>query len=317
MSDSKCLLPPFAQSNGLSVPEPLVPPAFRVGNELYTTTAHMDDFLRRDLLTPKLGRIHRFLWLAGLPRPPRPLHRQRLLGRQIYATENPDEHLVWHGNRIFIKPLPEYLLNNVFWMKHIAVDRSLHQSACGLMLSYIWLVSNRNDLRIAIEAGLMPEAMEWKTWAALVLDVLNRIDTKSLRQVDRRYLYGELRLTRLNSLYRFGVGGFSLFTLVHGFMMGSERYDTFFQRNFGWILALLLYVTVVLSAIQVALATDGLKDDMHFQLLSYIITVVSLCLVAVAVAVMLLLWSGLFAFHLLTTLKFCKSEEAERLKCSA
>jgi hypothetical protein len=34
------------------------------------------------------------MWLAGLPRPAGPLHRQKLLQRQILITENPDEHLV-------------------------------------------------------------------------------------------------------------------------------------------------------------------------------------------------------------------------------
>lgn len=43
------------------------------------------------------------------------LHRQRVKGRRIIITEDPRLHLVWVNARIFIKPLPAYLLSFVFW----------------------------------------------------------------------------------------------------------------------------------------------------------------------------------------------------------
>ena len=68
-------------------------------------------YLSLDLKTPRLNAIHRYLWLAGLPNAARPLHRQRLLGRSILITEDTSEHLVWFESQIFVKPLPEYLLD--------------------------------------------------------------------------------------------------------------------------------------------------------------------------------------------------------------
>lgn len=316
MSVSKCLTPPFSRNKGLVSKDSSIPPTFRRDSRVYHTAADVEGFLQRELLTPKLDQIHQHLWLAGLPRAARPLHRQKLLGRDIYVTEIPDEHLVWHGTKLFVKSLPMCLLDYDFWVTELDVREDLHRSACGLLVSYIWLINNKNDFNVALQSGLLPDTLRWETWAALVPDILDHIDTHSLTEIDRRYIYGELRLSRLSSLYRFGAAGFSTFNLVHGFMTSSERYNTFFERNFGWVLAFFLHVTVVLSALQVALATDRLQSNGPFQAFSYGITILSLGLVAAASGLMLLVWLGLFMFHLLSTIQYCKKVASERHRAS-
>jgi len=117
---------------------------------------------------PKLDKIYKHLWLAGLPRPARSLHRQKLLQRKILITENPDEHLVWHESRIFVKLNPELLLSYECWTKDLCVDDDLHESACGLLLLYTWLVCHKSDFHIAKELGLLPEEVEWSGWISFV-----------------------------------------------------------------------------------------------------------------------------------------------------
>lgn len=108
--------PPFSNENALrSSAHAALPHNFRHNDQLLDPRKETCAYLKTDLQTPMLSKIHRLLWLAGLPRPARPLHRQRLLLRTIYLTESPDEHLVWHETCIFIKPLPEYLLDYEFW----------------------------------------------------------------------------------------------------------------------------------------------------------------------------------------------------------
>ncbi|KAH7012040.1 uncharacterized protein B0I36DRAFT_369890 [Microdochium trichocladiopsis] len=148
-----------------------------------------------DLQTPKLDLLHKYLWLAGLPRPARTLHRQRLLGRIIVITENPDEHLVWHETSIFVKPLPEYLLSHDFWS---------------------------TNLKIAHETGLLPDDVDWTIWTLLARDVI-RNQTWRVDADQPRYTYGELRLV------------------------------------------VFVYITVMLSAMQVALATDRFEGAVQFQ----------------------------------------------------
>ncbi|KAF5235110.1 hypothetical protein FAUST_7282 [Fusarium austroamericanum] len=274
------LAPPFSKQNALVHDVRRVTPLLDVGRNTHA-------YLEADLYTPRLDKIHSFLWLAGLPRPARPLHRQNLLLRTIYATEIADEHLVWHDASIFIKPMPDYLLDYEFWEQELYNDATLYKSAYGLLVSYTWLVRHKSDLRIASEAGLLPAGIHWNDWVAFVTDLNVRLDNVTLCEVNRRYRYGELRLSRLNTLYRLGLAGFSLQNVVYGFMSWSIRYTTFFERNFGWMLAVFVYVTVILSAMQVALATDRFGSSDPFQQFSYGLALLSIAFVFAAVVVVL------------------------------
>jgi hypothetical protein len=51
--------------------------------------------------------------------PPRPLHYQQAASREIVVVEKMDLHLVWEPNRIYLKPLPRYLLSHSFWRDHL------------------------------------------------------------------------------------------------------------------------------------------------------------------------------------------------------
>ncbi|RYP27922.1 hypothetical protein DL767_007449 [Monosporascus sp. MG133] len=194
----------------------------------------------------------------------------------------------------------------------IRVLNDLHRSACGLLLSYAWLIRSKSDLRIAHDTGLLPTDIKFDSWTAFIADFAAHVNIHSLHQVDPRYGYGELRLTRLNSLYRFGAAGFSLRNFVHGFMPVSNRYTSFFERNFGWILAAFVYITVVLSAMQVALATERFQNDTSFQALSYGMALMAVGLVLGAISIMLLVWWSLFWFHILSTRRYCLEVGAMR-----
>jgi hypothetical protein len=100
--------------------------------------------------------------------------------------------------------------------------------------------------------------------------------------------------------------------LVYGFMSSSTWYGAFLERNFGWILAVFIYVTVVLSAMQVGLATDRLQGSIQFQNLSYGIALTSIAVVLAAVVSVLCVWLGLFWYHLLSTMHYAKKAELER-----
>lgn len=226
--------------------------------------------------------------------------------RTIYITEIPDEHLIWHDASVFVKPMPVYLLDYEFWEQELCDDVALYKSAYGLLVSYIWLVQHKSDLRIAVEAGLLPTNIDWSDWVLFITDLSVRLDSIALCEVNRRYRYGELRLSRLNTLYRLGLAGLSLKNTVHGFMSGSTRSTAFFERNFGWILAVFVYITVVLSAMQVALATEKFSNSDHFQRFSYSLALLSIAFVLATVAIISLLWWLLFWFHLLSTIQYCR-----------
>ncbi|KAK1762096.1 hypothetical protein QBC33DRAFT_462237 [Phialemonium atrogriseum] len=310
------LRPPFNASNSLVLPAHIITPAVvRRGSQLIVPERDLDVFLATELRTPKLTRLHKYLWLAGLPVPARPLQRQVLMNRTLALTERPDEHLVWHRNRLFLKPLPDFLVCHSFWEQHLCRDTGLHRSACGLLLSYACLISYQADFGIAQKHSLLPDGLTYHAWAEFMKDFLSHINlpVTSYDQVDVRYYYGELRYSRLDLLSRLAAiitGSFKDF--VYGFMSTSTWYQAFFEHNFGWLLGVFAFFTVILSALQVGLATDALQGSQAFQSFSEVVAIASLTTVLCGMVGAFVIWFVLFWYHLLSTIVFTKQALAEQ-----
>ena len=232
---------------------------------------NLREYLKWELNVSRLNDVHKWLWLAGRTMCARPLSKQKMLDREILVTEQVDIHLLWQETRIFIKPLPEFLMDYAFWTKHLCGNEKDYQDACGLLLSYTWLVCYQIDLKIAKDHGLLPDWMTWVDWISFTRAVLDAIDYESLSNVNERYEYGELRLSRVNWIYRL-----TFRNLMRGYLYRYNRFSVFLSINFAWLAVALLYISVVLSAMQVGLATDQLKGSSRFQNASYGFTVFSI-----------------------------------------
>lgn len=64
------------------------------------------------------------------------------------------------------------------------------------------------------------------------------------------------------------------------------------------------YITVILSAMQVVLATDKFAGDIQFQQFSYGIYLLSIAFVLAAVGAMFFMWASLFWFRLFSTSQY-------------
>ncbi|MCJ1366682.1 hypothetical protein MMC16_005812 [Acarospora aff. strigata] len=268
-------------------------------------------FVRLDMDVSRLNILHKYLWLAGRPMGARSLHRQRMMERQIIITEQADLHLVWHESRMFLKPLPDYLLDYQLWKETICKDDELHASACGFLLSYVWLVCQPSDLRVATELGLLSSHIRWVDWTIFVDTFLSNIDYDALDTVNKRYRYGELRLNRLNAIYRL-THMFEPDHFVRGYMYDYNHYAVFFDRNFRWVLLIFIYMTVILTAMQVGLATEQLQHDQMFQQASYGFTVFSIVLPVVTVGGAASMFLCLFVFNFLATRIFLQKRRQNR-----
>ncbi|KAI1498141.1 hypothetical protein F5X99DRAFT_394688 [Biscogniauxia marginata] len=313
--ESPRLNPPFSLDKSLTEPTQIIHLASTrsIDGRIIAPCENLHTYLAAELRTPRLNQLHEHLWLAGRPVPARPLHRQRLINRNIVITERPDEHIVWHENRIFLKPLPDFLLSHGYWEEHLCEDDGLHASACGLLLSYAWLVAHRSDFNIAIDTSLIPPQVTWEKWTAIMSDVLNSLDLETMEGIDPRYQYGELRLSRLNMLTRWLVPRlWSRNSFVYGYMSSSTWYSAFFRRQFGWLLGGFAYMSVALSALQVGLATDTLHAREDYQRLGYGISLCSIVVLDTGLAAIVLLSFGLFWYHVITTLMFLRRVQLDR-----
>ena len=215
--------------------------------ELKSILTHLED----TLLTKKLDTIAPQLWVMSTQSSASitPLHKQRILGREITITDSADLHLIWYHSKIFVKPLPPYLLSYAFWRylfdyrhREITINQ-YYSAALGFVRSYCYLIQSETDFSLAVTHGLIPKGIDFQAFASFINCFRNIPDV----QASPRFHFGELRLTRLNF--------WSIFFLrqTHYFNM-SRQYETYFSRFFQPLLFAFGAFSVLLSAMQVALA---------------------------------------------------------------
>ena len=253
-----------------------LPASFRTKkHSLVLPNNELQDFLESDLSVKRIESIWSYLWLVGRPYLPRPLNIQAVLNRTIIPTTDASLHLVWTSGKIFIKPLPAYIVSEDFYDRCLAspslpvYDRCLgsrnpHGDALGLLYSYLALVPTELDFALAQgdEAHLFPRNYEWDKWQTLTNRVLTDYPENTIYQyMPLRYVYGELRLSRLDKIYRYLRGDW-----LHGYsrLTGSTSYSEFFLEYIGIVTSVTVYIAIVLTAMAVGLVTEGLKDNPAF-----------------------------------------------------
>ncbi|KAH8802639.1 hypothetical protein F5884DRAFT_681678 [Xylogone sp. PMI_703] len=277
-------------------------------HETFLVRDHIEKFLKIDLDMERLNRIHGYLWMAGRPLNARPLQRQKMMGFDIVPTEKADLHLLKFSHKLLVKPLPQYMLDYEFWSKYLCT-KELHGSACGFLLSYVWLICSPLDLKMAHQLHLIPSHIEWRWWVAFVTEFIPNVDTNTLHQVNKRYHFGELRLRRINTIYRLR---YFYSHFVRGYLYGYNRYVVFFQRNFAWMLVLFSNLTIILSAMQVALAVPSLNVNNTFQESSYNFAVFSIFAVIAFLGLLVGIFGSIYLYNMVAAISHCRRETQKR-----
>jgi hypothetical protein len=284
-------------------------------NDLIRTT----NFLQNELWAEDLEKMAPHLWImttfssANI----NPLHRQRVKGREIVVTEDARLHLVWIHDRIFIKPIPPYLLSYTFWDTFLdpkpgslsEKQRKLCAAATGFLRTYRYLIRHESDFHIAQQDNLrlIPKDLDWESFCHFTSD-LSHIEDSA---VSMRYHFGELRLTRLNFYAPLLLRKFH-FEQVHG------QYGDYFARLYGPILFVFAIVSTILNSMQVALAADQMmivhwvavwRGSRWFSVLSLIGTLaIAVCFV--------ILWLWIFVDEWVFTVRRKFERRSENLGAS-
>ncbi|KAL8709556.1 MAG: hypothetical protein Q9225_007429 [Loekoesia sp. 1 TL-2023] len=239
-------------------------------------------FLLGDLNPHKLNQLAPQLWLCSTPSHTNipPLHNHAVHGRDIIVSEDPALHLVWATGRIFIKPLPTYLLSHAFWA-HYLLDGDLsekktriRQAGMGLLRSYLYCIRHETDLRVAQQShlNLVPAGITWQRWC----DISASFDAITNSEVSPRYHFGKLQLSRLHWLVRIRLRELNYYYIDGG-------YGESFARYYGPLLFVFGILSVLLSAMQVGMAVEQLqsRDWMAFWSVCRWFSVISLLLSAI------------------------------------
>ena len=183
------------------------------------------------------------------------LHHQAARGREIILAENPQLHLVWRHDKIFIKPIPKYLVSHAFW-QYLVLQPStddVQKAILGFMRSYSYLIRYESDFDLAQSRGLIPKTdgpvtITWEAFAKFIatFDKYHDVD------VSPRYINGELRLTRLNYCTRLFLGKLTFHHM-------DAQWSTYLTRLLAPLLTAFAIASIILNAMQVELAVQSVQ----------------------------------------------------------
>ena len=219
--------------------------------------------IAKELLTTDLDLLQPWLWLVATQKSSHiaALHDQIVRGRNIVITEKPGLHCVWNEDRVFIKPMPRWLMSHAWWrfVKKSSEGMGppgncewdeICRAALGFTRSYYYLVIHESDFDLAQHHKLIPRDITFEAFHNFI-DTFGDIQDTS---VSLRYTFGDLRLSRLNWLAKSHLGRLH-YLKVH------RQYHTYFSRFYGPLLFIFGVFTVVLDAMQVTIGSSNVTVD--------------------------------------------------------
>lgn len=283
-------------------------------------SAQLIKFLSQEFYTVDLDKLAPHLWMMSTQSSTNisQLHHQKVKGRTVIIAEDPRLHLVWIHDRIFMKPIPKYLLSYHFWADYLKDfsrlghhGEGIQKAALGYLRTYRYLIKHESDFEIAQNKRLIPQNVTWLEFLCFI----SEFDSIQDSQVSARYAYGELRLSRLNFYSRIFLHRFQ-YEQTYG------QYSDFFSRYYGPFLFVFGILSVALSAMQVVMAVEPLLvvQWKSFWIVCRWFSVISLSGVLLLAVIFMLLPLGMivnewvFAIRVLESKRGTKPEQQrERL----
>ena len=164
-------------------------------------------------------------------------------------------------------------------------------------------LSFKSDFVIAKDRGLLPGDLDTPQWTKWQNFVEETITSSIYKDTHRRFHYGELRLRRLNAIY--------LFTWFGYYMNQWPNYASFLRDQLGWLATTTIYIALVLTAMQVGLATNQLKANAPYMTAAYGFSVFAILGPLISGGAILIALVILVAINW----KFQKDKSAKRFKC--
>jgi hypothetical protein len=278
-------------------------------------------FLSAFLDISRFNAISKLLWLIAVPGAPRSLHYQKFLRREIVIAEELDLHLVWAKSRMFVKPLPDFLLNYEFWEDYICSEPQLYRAACGLLYSYCGLIRFGHDLQVAQEYHLVNMDLNYRAWTEFTRAILSHLDPNDPETMATRFRYGEIRLNRLDTIYRYSPQEFSVSSILQGFPHALTESYVPYMDQYNNAVSAFGVIVIVLSAFNLSLSAHSQNPDPDLQQTAYGFAIFAMILCAALIGLFMVLpLIGLLATiygSMLTRKRLSKQREIEQRPRSA
>ncbi|KAF2720621.1 hypothetical protein K431DRAFT_226022, partial [Polychaeton citri CBS 116435] len=229
------------------------------------------------------------------------LHAKLLMSRNIAVTEQINLHPVWTKGKISVKPLPRYLFNEEYFPGYTNGAHDITRCARGFPYSYVTLIASEKDFRVGHGAKLLPAVIYWPSWCTFVRQLIGRGARQRVNiydDIDERYPYGELRPSQLDEIYCWTRGNF-----LHRYSRETavSFYGEFFRNHCGKLAGVVVYISIVLIAMQVGLADGVIEGSQEFENACYGFAVCSIIGPLVASALIVAIFLFLSSSHWVRT----------------
>jgi hypothetical protein len=121
--------------------------------------------------------------------------------------QDPELHLVWRYDQVFLKPIPKCLLSHAFWEFYLGgnsvtiedeLKQNIAKAALGFLRPYAFLIQHTPDFLPATDKSnntlLVPGKVSFSEFVGFISSSKRIADD----DVSPRHQFGQLRLTRLN-----------------------------------------------------------------------------------------------------------------------
>ncbi|KKK17097.1 hypothetical protein AOCH_003658 [Aspergillus ochraceoroseus] len=277
-------------------------------------------YLHSEFVTPDLDRLGPHLWLVAKQDSTHisSLTEQAVRGRRVVITENPELHLVWAYDIVYLKPIPKYLLSHPFWEFYLTrqnpvvsndtAREAIVRGARGFLRSYFYLIQHKSDFLTATNEGLclLPHGIRYSQFMRFI----SAFEKVQDSDVSPRYHFGQLRLTRLNFWSK-------VFLQRLNFHKMYWQYGTLFANYYGPLLFVFGWFSVALSAMQVALAVEDTNSTASpwyiFATVSRVFSVVTLFVILLSIVFLIVV----FTVHVVRELVYALGDLCKKSRVRA
>jgi hypothetical protein len=217
------------------------------------------DYCLSDLDTPRLNALGEKLWWVGPTPAIVSLTQHAVLERRIQITEDASVHMLWVEGILYLKPIPAYLTSFAFWEFLMDVGNGLCaeerercvRTSLGFLKTYAKLIQRRSDFVLARKCELLGGLGD-VTFEAFVAFIAAWDDVPD-QAISSRWRFGLLHLDALN---------FHSVTRLRRWHLNrfESRWATYFSRFFPVVLFVFAVFSVILSAMQVIIASKQMWD---------------------------------------------------------
>jgi len=131
--------------------------------------------------------------------------------------------------------------------------------------------------------------VDYRAWTEFARTILPNLDPRDPNTMDARFQFGELRLNRLDTIYRYSPYKFSIFSILKGFPHALTESYVPYMDQYNNAVSAFGVIVIILSAFNLSLSAHSKTPNLNLQQAAYGFAIFAMILCAVLIGLFLVL----------------------------